>query len=93
MVSDAQEELQQCLAQNATGNPKIIHATERRAGGITQAVGHFKLGPNLFPIDIQDFKGYNLENVNPDHEVLKFYLFYEKRRRPEVDNSECTWQV
>ncbi|XP_060668862.1 probable sucrose-phosphatase 2 [Ziziphus jujuba] len=57
-VSNAQEELQQCLAQNATGNPKIIHATERHAGGIIQAVGHFKLGTNLFPIDIQDFKGY-----------------------------------
>ncbi|XP_015900381.3 sucrose-phosphatase 1 [Ziziphus jujuba] len=88
MVSNAQEELLQWHAKNAKGNPKIIHATERCAGGIIQAIGHFKLGPNLSPRDILDFKDYDLENVNPNYEVVKFYLFYEKWRRAEVDNSE-----
>lgn len=87
-VSNAQEELLQWHAANAKDNPKIIHATERCAGGIIQALGHFKLGPSLSPRDISDFKDYNLENVNPDYEVVKFYLFFEKWRRAEVDNSE-----
>ncbi|KAF3442783.1 hypothetical protein FNV43_RR16700 [Rhamnella rubrinervis] len=88
MVSNAQEELLQWHAANAKDNPKIIHATERCAGGIIQAIGYFKLGPSLSPRDISDFKDYNLENVNPDYEVVKFYLFYERWRRAEVDHSE-----
>ncbi|KAH7512283.1 hypothetical protein FEM48_Zijuj12G0074300 [Ziziphus jujuba var. spinosa] len=43
---------------------------------------------NLSPRDIQNFKDYDLENVNPNHEVVKFYLFYEKWSRTEVENSE-----
>lgn len=86
-VSNAQEELLQWHAENAKGNTRIIHATERCAAGIIQAIGHFKLGPNMPPRDIADFSDYKLENPNPGHEVVKFFLFYEKWRRAEVENS------
>lgn len=88
MVSNAQEELLQWHAQNAKGNPKIIHATERCAAGIIQAIGHFNLGPSISPRDARDFTECQLENVNPGHEIVKFYLFYERWRRGEVENSE-----
>lgn len=88
MVSNAQEELLQWHAENAKNNPKIIHATERCASGIIQAIGHFSLGPNTSPRDVTDFLDCKLENVNPGHEVVKFYLFFERWRRAEVDNSE-----
>lgn len=87
-VSNAQEELLQWHAQNAKGNPKIIHATERCAAGIIQAIGHFNLGPSISPRDARDFTECQLENVNPGHEIVKFYLFYERWRRGEVENSE-----
>ncbi|XP_030926471.1 probable sucrose-phosphatase 2 [Quercus lobata] len=88
MVSNAQEELLKWHAENAKNNPKIIHATERCAAGIMQAIGHFGLGPNTSPRDIMDFLDCKLENVNPGHEVVKFYLFYERWRRAEVENFE-----
>ncbi|XP_010268155.1 PREDICTED: sucrose-phosphatase 2-like [Nelumbo nucifera] len=88
MVSNAQEELLQWHAQNAKGNPNIIHATERCAAGIIQAIGHFKLGPSIPPRDVADFSECKQENANPGHEVVKFYLFYERWRRAEVDNSQ-----
>ncbi|KAE8125239.1 hypothetical protein FH972_020072 [Carpinus fangiana] len=88
MVSNAQEELLQWHAENAKNNPKIIHATERCASGIIQAIGHFSLGPNTSPRDVTDFLDCKLENVNPGHEVVKFYLFFERWRRAEVENSE-----
>nr|DAD25252.1 TPA_asm: hypothetical protein HUJ06_026716 [Nelumbo nucifera] len=87
-VSNAQEELLQWHAQNAKGNPNIIHATERCAAGIIQAIGHFKLGPSIPPRDVADFSECKQENANPGHEVVKFYLFYERWRRAEVDNSQ-----
>ncbi|KAK9290884.1 hypothetical protein L1049_009063 [Liquidambar formosana] len=88
MVSNAQEELLQWHAENAKNNPNIIHATERCAAGIIQAIGHFRLGPNTSPRDVTDLSDCKLENVNPGHEVVKFYLFYERWRRAEVEHSE-----
>ncbi|PON42062.1 HAD-superfamily hydrolase, subfamily IIB [Parasponia andersonii] len=89
MVKNAQEELLQWHAENARDNPKIIHAKERCAAGIIEAIGHFHLGPNLSPRDVADFSECKLENVNPGHEVVKFYLFYERWRRAEVAHSEA----
>ncbi|KAF9664839.1 hypothetical protein SADUNF_Sadunf16G0059700 [Salix dunnii] len=88
MVSNAQEELLQWHAENAKGNPKIIHATERCAAGIIQAIGHFNLGPNTSPRDITNFSDSELENVSASFEIVKFFLFYERWRRAEVENCE-----
>ncbi|KAF8395494.1 hypothetical protein HHK36_019440 [Tetracentron sinense] len=88
MVSNAQEELLQWHAENAKNNPNIIHATERCAAGIIQAIGHFSLGPNTSPRDVTDSSECKLENVSPGREVVKFYLFYERWRRAEVEKSE-----
>lgn len=57
--------------ENAKDNPKVIHAKERCAGGIIQAIGEFKLGPNLSVRDVSDFLACKVENVNPGHEVVK----------------------
>ncbi|XP_059646548.1 sucrose-phosphatase 1-like [Cornus florida] len=86
MVSNAQEELLKWHAENAKDNPKIIHATERCAAGIIQAIGRFNLGPSTSPRDVTDFEA-NVENPNPGNEIVKFYLFYEKWRHAEVENS------
>lgn len=88
MVSNAQEELLQWHAANAKNNPKIIHATERCAAGIVQAIGHFKLGPSTSPRDIKDESDSEVKNIDLGHEVVKLYLFYERWRRAEIDNSE-----
>lgn len=88
MVSNAQEELLQWYVQNAKGNPKILHATESCAAGIIQAIGHFGLGPCISPRDVTDFAECQLDNINPGHEIVKFYLFYERWRRGEIENSE-----
>ncbi|CAL9218518.1 unnamed protein product [Arabidopsis halleri] len=88
LVSNAQEELLEWYAENAKENPNIIHASERCASGIIQAIGHFKLGPNLSPRDVSDFLECKADNVNPGHEVVKFFLFYERWRRGEVENCE-----
>lgn len=87
-VSNAQEELLQWYDKNAKGNAKIIHATERCAAGIIQAIGHFNLGPNISPRDVTDFSQWQVENDTPSIEVVKFYLFYERWRHAEIDNSE-----
>ncbi|XP_020114194.1 probable sucrose-phosphatase 1 [Ananas comosus] len=84
MVSNAQEELLQWHAQNAKDNPKIIHATERCAAGIIQAIGHFRLGPNISPRD-SDLKE---DNIGPAYEFVKFYMLCEKFRRAEVEMSD-----
>ncbi|GAU20915.1 hypothetical protein TSUD_24780 [Trifolium subterraneum] len=89
MVSNAQEELLQWHAENAKDNPKILHASERCASGIIQAIGHFKLGPNLSARDVSDIVHVqNDENASPRHEIVRFCLLNEKWRRAEVENSE-----
>ncbi|XP_026411977.1 sucrose-phosphatase 1-like isoform X1 [Papaver somniferum] len=87
-VGNAMEELLQWREENAKNNPNIIHATERCAAGIIQAIGHFKLGPNLSPRDVLDFSKSSLEITNPGHEIVKFYLFYERWRRAEIAEPE-----
>ncbi|KAH9769267.1 putative sucrose-phosphatase 2 [Citrus sinensis] len=88
MVSNSQEELLQWHAENAKDNPKIIHATERCAAGIMQAIGKFGLGPNVSPRDIRDFQKCKVGIFSPGHEVVKLYLFYERWQRAEVEKSE-----
>ncbi|XVF82668.1 hypothetical protein PTKIN_Ptkin16aG0066900 [Pterospermum kingtungense] len=88
MVSNAQEELLQWHAENAKNNPNIIHSTERCASGIIQAIGKFSLGPNVSPRDIRDFRKCRVNIFSPGHEVVKFYLFYERWRRAEVEKSD-----
>lgn len=87
-VSNAQEELLQWHSENARNNPNIIHATERCAAGVVQAIGRFGLGPNVSPRDIRDFEKCKVEIVNPSYEVVKFYLFYERWRRAEIYKTE-----
>lgn len=86
-VSNAQEELLQWYAKNVKDNPKIIHATERCASGIIQAIGHFKLGTNLTPRDAPDVAK-DIENASPGYEIVKLNLLSEKWRRAEVEKSE-----
>ena len=87
-MSNAQEELLKWHAENAKNNPKIIHATERCAAGIIEAIGKFILGPNTSPRDLNCSSECKMEDTSPSHEIVKFYLFYEKWRRAEVENSD-----
>ncbi|OIV98848.1 hypothetical protein TanjilG_10826 [Lupinus angustifolius] len=87
LVSNAQEKLVEWYAENVRGNAQIIHATERCADGIMQAIVKFSLGPNVSPRDISDSM-FKRKNLSPGHEVVMFYLFYERWRRGEVENSE-----
>jgi len=86
-VGNAQEELVEWYAENARDNAQIIHATERCAAGIMQAIGNFTLGPNVSPRDVRDSM-LNIQIFCPSHEVVMFYLIYERWLRGEVDNSE-----
>lgn len=81
------EELLQWHAANAKDNPKIIHATERCAAGIIQAIGHFNLGPHISPRDMGD-TDIKMESFDPAFEVVRMQLFVERWRRAEVINSE-----
>ncbi|XP_024177278.1 sucrose-phosphatase 2 isoform X2 [Rosa chinensis] len=87
-VGNAQEELLHWYAHNAKSNRRILHATERCAAGILQGIGNFHLGPNVSPRDIKDFQKCKVNIFSPAYEVVKFYLFYEKWRRAEVEKSE-----
>nr|VDD00955.1 unnamed protein product [Brassica oleracea] len=89
MVRNSQEELLEWYAENAKDNAKIIHASERCVGGILEAIGHFELGPNLSPRDVSDLLECKEDNVNPGHEVVMFFLFYERWRRGEVENCDA----
>ncbi|WCJ19156.1 Sucrose-phosphatase 2 [Euphorbia peplus] len=87
MVSNAQEELLQWHAENTINNPCIIHSTERCAAGIIHALGTFSLGPNVSPRDIRDFGKCKVELRSSSYEVVKFYLFYERWLRADVEKS------
>lgn len=86
-VSNAQEELVEWYTENAKDNAQIIHATERCADGIVQAIGNFTLGPNVSPRDIRDSM-LKIKILSPSHEVVMFYLFYERWMRGELEDSE-----
>ncbi|KAK6933643.1 Sucrose-phosphatase, C-terminal, partial [Dillenia turbinata] len=88
MVSNAQQELLKWQAQNGKNNPNIILATERCAAGIIQAIGNFSLGPNISPRDTKDLLERKMETINTSNSMVRFYLFYERWRRGEVDKSE-----
>ncbi|KAL1828274.1 hypothetical protein DCAR_0207472 [Daucus carota subsp. sativus] len=88
MVSNAMEELLQWREENAKNNPKILLATERGAAGIIQAIGNFGLGSSISPRDRVDLSEFGSKTLCPDHEIVMFYLFYERWRRAEVENTE-----
>lgn len=71
-------------AENAKNNPKIIHASQRCAAGIIEAIGHFKLGLEKSPRDVIDFSEEKIDIMHPGHEVVKFYMFYERWRKNQV---------
>lgn len=79
-------------AENAKSNPNIIHASERCAAAIIQAIGYFHLGPSISPRDVSDFSEYKDGSFNPGHEVVMFYSFYERWRRGEVQKTEQSIQ-
>lgn len=87
-VSNAQEELLQWHAENAKNNKKIIHATQRCAAGIIEAIGHFGLGPNASPRDGLDLLSCKTDNSTPANIVVNFFIAYERWRRAEVEKSE-----
>ncbi|CAJ1968003.1 unnamed protein product [Sphenostylis stenocarpa] len=52
-----------------------------------QAIGNFSLGPNVSPRNIGHSMCYR-KVLGPSHEVVMFYIFYERWRRGEVENPE-----
>ena len=87
-VSNSHKELLQWHEENAKDNPNIILASERCAAGIIEALQRFNLGPSFSPRDVLDAEHFQEEVLDPAHEVVQFYLFYEKWRSGEVDKSD-----
>ncbi|XP_057515887.1 sucrose-phosphatase 2-like isoform X3 [Amaranthus tricolor] len=87
-VSNAQEELLNWHAINAEYHNNILHASERCATGIIQAIGHFGLGPCLSPRNEFESPKCKKECTNPGFEVVNMYLAFEKWQRGEVQNSK-----
>ncbi|KAM0862388.1 hypothetical protein ACQ4PT_045298 [Festuca glaucescens] len=81
MVSNAQKKLVEWHGENAKGYPKVMHATERCAAGIIQAIGYFKLGPNVSPRDV---KFHIKDSFKFTAAVVRFYVRYERWRRGDV---------
>uniref|UniRef100_A0A7C8YP62 Sucrose-phosphate phosphatase n=1 Tax=Opuntia streptacantha TaxID=393608 RepID=A0A7C8YP62_OPUST len=93
MVSNAQEELLAWHAQHAKNNQKIVHASERCASGIIQAIGHFGLGPSVTPRDDLTFSNHMKKQMHPALEVVKLYLYCERWLRGDVENCEQVMQT
>ncbi|XP_047057856.1 probable sucrose-phosphatase 1 [Lolium rigidum] len=89
MVNNAEEELVQWYAAKTEDNPKVkvMHATERCAAGIIQAIGYLKLGPNVPPRDF-NFPCIKEDSFKPTAAVVKFYVLYEKWRRADVPKAD-----
>jgi len=87
MVSNSHNDLLQWREENAVDNPKIILASERCGAGMIEALQRFDLGPSISPRDVLDTQNFNVEIMDPAHEVVRFYLLYEKWRCGEVENS------
>ncbi|KAF8676466.1 hypothetical protein HU200_047021 [Digitaria exilis] len=62
-----------------------------QASGIIQAIGHFKLGPNVSSRDV-GFPYAKKASFKPKDAVVKFYVLYEKWRRAEVSKSDSVIQ-
>nr|ABB80136.1 sucrose-phosphatase 1 [Ginkgo biloba] len=92
MVSNAQEELLQWYEENAKGNSRIIHASERCAAGIIQAMKHFNLEPNVSPRDVVGHAQAGPAYFAIGHEIVEFYLISERWRRAEVEDSDDLFQ-
>ncbi|CAF2047454.1 probable sucrose-phosphatase 3a [Brassica napus] len=88
MVSNSHKELLQWHEENAKDNPKIILASERCGAGMIEALQRFNLGPNVSPRDVLDTENFQEEVLDPAHEVVQFYLLYEKWRCGEVEKSD-----
>ncbi|XP_024013457.1 probable sucrose-phosphatase 3a isoform X2 [Eutrema salsugineum] len=88
MVSNSHKELLQWHEENAKDNPNIFLASERCAAGIIEAIQRFNLGSSASPRDFLDTENFHVENLNPAHEVVQFYLFYERWRCGEVEKSD-----
>ena len=92
-VSNAQEELLEWHARHAKNNQKIVHASQRCASGLIQAIGHFGLGPFVSPKDELTFSKHMKKQMHPGLEVVKLYLSCERWLRADVEKSEQFMQT